>query len=171
MNAESFETERLLLPATSERDAAFLLELMNTPKWMRYIGDRHVHSVESASEYIQHKIISQQQRLGYSTYTMIRKEDQRKIGTCGLYDREGVEGIDIGFALLPEYENQGYALEASQRIVDAAFSEFGLSSLHAITVKANRGSQNLLHKLGMTLQGPVQIPGDTSDLLLYRLNR
>jgi [ribosomal protein S5]-alanine N-acetyltransferase len=43
---KSFETERLILKPTSEEDALFLLELLNAPKWLKYIGDRQVKSVE-----------------------------------------------------------------------------------------------------------------------------
>lgn len=43
--------------------------------------------------------------------TVIRKLDNVKIGTCGLYDREGIDGVDIGFAFLPEYEKKGFAFE------------------------------------------------------------
>ena len=33
-----FETERLILHPTSEDDAAFIFELVNTPKWIVNIG-------------------------------------------------------------------------------------------------------------------------------------
>jgi len=106
---KEFETERLIIKPTSEKDGEFIFELLNTPKWIEFIGDRNVKSVEDAKEYIQNKMTSQLERLGYSNYTLIKKPDGVKIGTCGLYDREGLEGIDIGFAFLPEYEKKGYA--------------------------------------------------------------
>lgn len=95
---DTFETERLLLKATSKEDASFILELLNTPKWIKNIGDRNVKSLEAAQNYILERMTPQFERLGYSNYTVIRKADGAKMGTCGLYDREGLEGIDIGFA-------------------------------------------------------------------------
>ena len=47
-----YETERLMLKPTSIDDAAFVLAVMNTPKWIKNIGDRKVHSVEDAEQYI-----------------------------------------------------------------------------------------------------------------------
>jgi len=44
----TFETERLNLIPTTESDAAFMLELLNSPKWIQNIGDRKVHSLEDA---------------------------------------------------------------------------------------------------------------------------
>ena len=166
---KTLESERLLLRPTTEDDASFILELLNSPKWLRYIGDRKVHTVEAASEYIRDRMLPQLDRLGFSNFTVIRKSDGEKMGTCGLYDREGLEGIDLGYAFLPPYEGKGYALEAARKVTRAAFGEFGIKELYAITTKENHSSRNLLEKLGMHLTGPVSIPGDEEELLLYKL--
>lgn len=169
MNYTSFETDRLLLRPTIEEDADFLLELMNTPKWHKYIGDRNVYSREQALTYIREKMQPQLERLGFSNYTVIRKHDQQKVGTCGLYDREGLEGIDIGFSLLPAYEKQGYAFEAANRLKEAAITDLGLTNINAITTKTNLASQNLLTKLGLRQTGTRTVPGDEEELLFFEL--
>jgi ribosomal-protein-alanine N-acetyltransferase len=168
---KSFETNRLLLHPTSEKDADFLLQLMNMPKWIQYIGDRNVRTIEQAKAYVREKMQPQLDRLGFANYTLIRKEDQHKIGTCGLYDREGLAGVDIGFALLPDYEGQGYAFEAAHRLQELAFSEFGLSSIQAITTKDNLASQRLLEKLGLQRTGTTRIPNDPEELWLYKIKK
>ena len=73
-----FETDRLLLRPTLVEDAEFILRLMNTPKWLKYIGDRQVRSVPDAEKYIKTKMQPQLDRLGFSNYTVIRKSDQKK---------------------------------------------------------------------------------------------
>jgi len=168
---KTFETERLIIKPTSERDAEFIYELLNTPKWIQYIGERNIKTIDIANEYILNKMIPQLERLGYSNYTMIRKSDNVKIGTCGLYDRDGLEGIDIGFALLPEYENKGYAFESTDKLKDAAFDEFKLSEINAITTKDNISSKKLLEKLGLKQIGTTKVPNDEEELLLYNLKR
>ncbi|NNK71390.1 MAG: GNAT family N-acetyltransferase [Flavobacteriaceae bacterium] len=164
---KTFETQRLLLRPTSEEDAAFILELLNTPKWLKYIGDRNVKTIESAREYISCKMIPQLKRLGYSNYTLIRKSDKQKVGTCGLYDREGMDGIDIGFAFLPEYEKLGLAFEAANRIKRAALEDFGIGIIRAFTTKDNTASQKLLEKLGLVQTGTTKLPDDQEELLVY----
>lgn len=166
---KQFETERLILKPTSEEDAEFILELFNSPKWTEFIGDRNIKTKEDAQKYIKDKMLNQLQRLGFSNYTLIRKEDNHKIGSCGLYDREGLEGIDIGFAFLPEYEKKGYAYESANALKNIAFSEFGLTSINAITRKENMSSQKLLEKLGMKLDGISKLPNDNEDWLLYKI--
>ena len=113
----------------------------------------------------------QLERLGYSNYTLTTKRDKQKIGTCGLYDREGLKGIDIGFAFLPEFERKGFAYESSNKLKEVAFSEFGIKTISAITAKNNISSQKLIEKLGLKLIGTTKIPNDDSEeeLLLYRI--
>ena len=94
-----------------------------------------------------------------------------KIGCCGLYDREGLEGIDIGFAFLPEYEGKGFAFEAADKLKNVAFKEFGLHALSAITSKHNVASQRLLEKLGLTLVGTTALPSANEELLLFKIEK
>lgn len=131
------------------------------------IGDRNVRTLAAAKAYIATKISPQFQRLGYASYTLVRKTDQVKIGVCGLYDREGLAGIDLGFALLPDYEGQGYAYEAASRVKQAAYEDFGIQELSAITTQHNSASQKLLTKLGFTLSGTIQLTPDGEELLWY----
>ncbi|BDS11851.1 GNAT family N-acetyltransferase [Aureispira anguillae] len=165
----SYETERLILKPTTKEDAPFILRLLNTPKWIQNIGDRSVRSLKDAEYYIQEKITPQLDRLGYSNYTMIRKTDGCKVGSCGLYSREGLEGIDIGFALFPEFEKQGYAFEGAQKIMQLAIHEFGLKQISGITIKENIASQRLLEKLGLKFSRTVILPNSQEELLLYQL--
>jgi ribosomal-protein-alanine N-acetyltransferase len=168
---KSYETERLFLKPTQVEDAAFILELLNTPKWIQFIGDRKVRTLEDAKNYIKNRMLPQLKRLGYSNYTVIRKEDNRKVGTCGLYDREGLEGVDIGFAFLPQFEGKGYAFEASDKVKNLAFNDFGIEEISAITVKENLSSQKLLKKLGLTFVKFTKIPNDDEELMLFKLKK
>lgn len=164
---KTFETERLHLRPTTVEDASFILKLLNTPKWLRFVGDRKVHSENAARVYIKERMLPQLERLGYSNYTLVRKSDGVKLGCCGIYDREGLEGVDIGFALLPKFERQGYALEASKEIMKAAGEDFGISKISGITSKEHVASQKLLEKLGMECTGTVILPDEDEELLVY----
>ncbi len=163
----TFETDRLFLRPMSEEDAPFWLELLNTPKALKYVGDRNVHTVEEAEKYIAEKITPQLERLGYSNYTVIRKSDGEKLGVCGLFDRPGVDGVDIGFSFLPQHEKQGYAFEAAARVLRAGVEEFGLTTINGYTIEANIDSRRLLEKLGLKFSQIANLPGDDEDLMLY----
>lgn len=170
-NKPSFETNRLILQPTSTADAQLILDLLNSPKWLKYIGDRKVHSLAAAKDYIQLRMIPQLEKLGFGNFTVIRKSDRAKMGICGLYDRDEMEGLDLGFAYLPDYERQGFAYEAANKILEAGFNNFGYDKINAITSKENRASQKLLEKLGFQLQGTTQLAEETEELLLYSIQQ
>ena len=92
------------------------------------------------------------------------------MGSCGLYDRPGLEGVDIGFAFLPEYEGQGYATEAALKVKSLALTEWGITKISGITSQDNIASQRLLSKLGLESTGLVKLPDDEEELLLYVLD-
>lgn len=167
----SFETDRLWMTPTSREDAAFIYELMNSPKWIQFIGDRKIHTIKDAEEYIGVRMRPQLERVGFSVYTLISKLDQAKIGICCLIDREELEGIDLGYALLPDYEGAGYALEASEKMIAVAFEEFGLAEVYAITNPKNIASQRLLKKLRFNCVGDLQLADEKIPDRLFELKR
>ncbi len=164
---KEFESERLLIRPTLEQDAELIYHIMNTSKFIKYVGDRGINSIEDAKLYIQIKMLPQLNALGYSSYSLITKADGAKIGTCGLYNRDGVDGIDIGFGLLPKYEGLGYAYESANRLIKAAFEEFQIEEIKAITSKENISSQRLLEKLGLEMIGTTKLPDENHEILLY----
>ena len=168
---KAFETERLVVKPTLEEDAEFIFELLNSPNWLKYIGNRNVTSVESARKYIKFKMLPQLDRLGFGNYTVIRKSDQAKMGICGLYDRVGLDGLDIGFAFLPKYGRKGYAFESANRLKQIMFDVFGITEIVAVTTYDNVSSQKLLEKLGLKLTGTTKIPNDDEELLLYKISK
>ncbi len=167
----TYETERLIIRPTTVEDAPFIREVMNTEGWLKNIGDRKVYTNEAAANYIKEKIRPQQERLGYSNNTVIRKSDGAKMGSCGLYDREGLEGVDIGFAFLPEYGGKGYAFEAANKIKELAFGSFGLSIISGITIEANMPSRKLLEKLGLKFIKYMHLPNDEEELMFYQIRK
>ena len=163
-----FETQRLRLRPVIPEDAGFYFRLMTSPKWIQFIDDRHLKSREDASIYIEHKILPAWDKNGFGSFTVIRREDDEKIGICGLFVRDGLHGVDLGFALLSEYEGKGYAYEAASKIKEVAFEVFHLSALLAIALPDNTASLKLLKKLGFKQVGTTVLPGDSEELLMLK---
>src|SRR5580693_8807982 len=118
------ETERLVLRRMTEADAAFILGLLNEPSFLHFIGDRHVHTLDAAREYIVSGPMASYARHGFGLYLTLRKEDDVPIGICGLLKRDTLDDVDIGFALVPAFWSQGYASEAA-----GAMFAFGIDVL------------------------------------------
>jgi RimJ/RimL family protein N-acetyltransferase len=171
MNLKVLETERLYLKPTQPEDADLILELFNTPKWLEHIGDRQVKTKEEAENYIKVKMLPQLERLGFSNNVIILKSTGEKVGVCGLYDREGIEGLDVGYALLPQFEKNGYVFESVQKLIETAFTDYYLQSISAITTHKNIESQKILDKLGFLYHKNIFLPNDDEELRLYVLEK
>lgn len=163
----SFSTERLLLTPTMTSDADLVLALFNTPQWITYIGDRHIHTIHQAIAYIQDKMLPQLYTLGYANYTLTLKKNKQKIGICGLYKRDGLDSEDIGFALLGDYVGQGYAYEAASYLLEIAKDIFHIKKVYAISLPHNQRSISLIKKLGLQYIEDKHFPHDDEILSLY----
>ena len=168
---KSFTSERLIIRPTFEQDDKLIFHLMNTPKFIKYVGDRKISSINDAKNYIKVKMLAQLYLMGYSSYTLINKSNGDKIGICGLYNRAGVDGIDIGFSILPHFERLGYAYESSSRLIKGAFEELEIEEIKAITNQDNISSKNLLKKLGFKLIGKTILPDEKEELLLFEIKK
>ena len=151
-------------------DAPFILELLNTKEWRENIGQRNVYSVSDAKEYIQKKMILHYEKNGYGNYLMTRKLDVAKIGCISLYNRDDVEGVDIGFAMLPKYTRKGYAYEGSSAIMSLAKDDLGFKSVCAFTSKENIASQKLIERLGLKFEKTIMFGKEKEELLYYSLD-
>ena len=89
------------------------------------------------------------------------------IGMCGLIKRPQFQFPDIGFALLPSFEKNGYAYEAAYGIIAYARNRYEFEKLCAITNTDNELSGNLLKKLGFVFQKEIEM--DVEILNLYEL--
>ncbi|REC74138.1 GNAT family N-acetyltransferase [Chryseobacterium rhizosphaerae] len=162
-----YETERLILRPMSLEDKELIFELYNRPKFIQYIGDRNIKTLKDAEDYIRNRFIPQIERLGYGNYLVMTKEGNNKIGGVGIFEREGLDVVDIGYSLLEEFEGKGYAYEAAQKVKSIGMEEFGLSKISAIISKDNVSSQKLIEKLGLKFQKHLTLPGEDEELNYY----
>ncbi|ULC59555.1 GNAT family N-acetyltransferase [Flaviramulus sp. BrNp1-15] len=165
------ETKRLKIFKFSITDAPFFLELVNSPNWIKYIGDRNTKTIKDAEERITKGHLKNYKEFGFGFYKLLLKEENNKsIGTCGLIKREELDDVDIGFAFLPEYEGKGYGFEASVEIMKLAKNQFNLKRLAAITTPENKNSIKLLEKLGFNFEKRIKPFEDGEELLLFAKN-
>jgi len=162
------ETERLIISKVTLDDAPFFLELMNTPHWLEFIGDRNLKTIEEVKKHLKGGILKSYEKSGFGFYKLLLKaENNKTIGISGLVKREQLDHVDIGFGFLPEYEGKGFGYESSLEIMDLAQNQFKLDKVIAITDPINKNSIKLLKKLGLTLEKRVIPFDDGKELLLF----
>lgn len=161
------ETARLALRRLSHADAAFMLDLLNQPSFIANIGDRGVRTLEEARAYIDNGAVASYSRHGFGLYLVVVKETGEAAGICGLVKRDGLDDVDIGFALLPQHWKKGYAVESARAVKDYASSVVGLSRLVAITSPDNRASIRVLEKIGLRFEKMVRLSVKGEELKLF----
>lgn len=170
-NLKTLETDRLVIRELELGDAGFMLDLLNQPSFLRFIGDRGVRTLDDAKSYIEERALAGYEKNGLGPFAVVRKCDGRAIGIVSLLDRDELDDIDVGFAFLPESWRQGFASEASSAVMEFAFSELGLERIVAVTQADNVGSIRTLEKLGLRQRGPVHLDDGGPELLLYAVER
>ena len=161
------ETDRLLLRQLSLDDAEFILELLNEPSFLQFIGDKGVRTLADAREYIRRGPLASYELHGFGLYLTVLKEGDISIGMCGLIKRESLPDVDIGFAFLPAYWSKGYALEAATAVLELGMRSHGLKRVVAITNPDNATSIRLLERLGLKYERLIRLTEDAPEISLY----
>jgi [ribosomal protein S5]-alanine N-acetyltransferase len=162
------KTERFRLRPLTLADAEFIIDLVNDPDWLRYIGDKQVHSITDAERYLQQGPMSGYEKHGVGLWA-VELHNGSAIGMCGLVKRDLLPDFDLGFAFLPVHRGQGYAFEAAKSVLQYTREVLKLKQLAAIVSRDNESSARLLKKLGFNKTGELQMPGETTTVDLYHV--
>jgi [ribosomal protein S5]-alanine N-acetyltransferase len=161
------ETERLTLRQLSPDDAELILELLNEPSFLQYIGDRGVRTLADARQYILDGPAASYARFGFGLYRVALKETDVPIGMCGLLKRDSLEDVDIGFAFFPRFWSKGYAVESASAVMAYGREVLGLERIVAVTAPDNEASIRVLGKLGLKFAGMVKLAGYDTESRLF----
>jgi len=163
------ETARLRLYELSEHapgDAAFVLELLNDPDFLRYIGDRGVHDLVQAAGYLRDGPVASYRLNGFGLYRVERREDGAAVGLCGLIKRPPLAHADLGYALLPRFRGHGYVAEAARAVLGAARGQ-GMTTVLAVVDPDNAASIRTLRGLGFEYRDNIRLAADDIELKLF----
>ena len=161
------ETDRLTLRWLTADDSAFILELLNDPGWLQFVGDKGVHTLEEARGYLLKGPIDMYRRLGFGLYLTELKESGVPIGICGLIKRDGLEDVDVGFAFLPQFRTKGYAYESASAVMVYGKDVLKLERIVAVTSPENHNAARLLGKLGLRFERMVTLGTGGAEMKLF----
>ena len=162
------DSGRLIIREFTKDDSEFILELVNTPSWLKYIGDRNIKNIDDAINYLEKGPLKSYTEHGFGLYCVLLKEGNIRAGMCGLIKRETLDDIDIGFAFLPQFEGKGIACESTKAVLDFA-KKINLKRIVAITLPKNERSIRLLKSVNMNFEKMIQLPGDKEELMLFSI--
>jgi RimJ/RimL family protein N-acetyltransferase len=165
----TLETERLTIRHLSTDDAPFILELLNEPSFIQNIGDRNVRSIPDAELYILKGPVASYKKNGFGLDLVVLKETGESIGICGLIKRDTLDDVDIGYAFLPRFWSQGYAVESALAVREYGQQVHSLKRIVAITLPENKGSVRVLEKIGLIFEKMIKLDGDDDELMLFAI--
>lgn len=107
---------------------------------------------------------------------VLRDSAGTPLGDIGLrISAKNPHEADVGYALLPQAQGQGYASEALRAICDYGFTTLGIHAINAWVLGDNQGLSRLLEKHGFVriqvLENAYHLNGVDYDDWIYRLER
>ena len=148
------------------QDAEFILELLNDGAFLQFIGDKGVRTLEDAREYIRSRPLTSYDLNGFGLWVVELKSSRTAIGMCGLLKREVLDDVDLGFAFLPQYRFQGFALESAAAVLEYGRQVLGFRRIVAIANSDNAGSIRVLEKIGMSFERMIRLSEDDLEIQL-----
>ena len=161
------ETERAILRQVTKDDDEFVLDLLNQPSFIKYIGDRNVRTINQARDYIESRFTASYKKFGFGLWSVELKETDTTVGICGFVKRDSLPEADIGFAFLPQYEKKGYAFESASVALRYGESSLNFKHILAVTSQDNESSGKLLGKLDFKFERLIVLPDVNEEVKLF----
>jgi ribosomal-protein-alanine N-acetyltransferase len=162
------ETERFILRGFVPEDIDRLTEILGDPIVMRYMPGDKPWPREWAERELRN-LIGHWDQHGYGRWAVVKSEDDKVIGWCGLGFLPELNETEVAYLLDKDYWNRGYATEAARISLRYGFEEAGLDRIIALAFPDNAASIRVMEKIGMTYEKITHIW--RLDLVQYGISR
>ena len=149
----TLQTDRLTLRQLTMEDIEFIFQHFHDPRVTQYLMDE-----PPVADYAQAQAIIdfylEPEGKTHNRWGIVRKGDQRLIGTCGYHKWVKAHcRAEIGYDLAPDCWGQGYMTEALRAAIQHGFEHMGLNRIDALVYTHNDRSIRLLQRLGFRHEG------------------
>ena len=122
------ETDRLILREIQQSDFEELLPMNSDSEIMKYVGDGSVRTPEGMIAELEMLTSFYTRNPGLGIWAIVLKSINNFIGASGLVYYDNTPEIEIGYRILKEYWNNGYATEASIGLLQYGFKTLRLKN-------------------------------------------
>ena len=165
------DSKRLKFREFVSGDEPFVLQLLNEPPFLQFIGDKGVRNEADATRYLKEGPLASYRQHGFGLFHLSLKESGEAVGMCGFLQRDGLEWPDLGYAMLQSFAGRGLATEAARQMLDYGFSKLNFERVAAIVMPGNRKSCQLLERIGMQYDGQRIVQGIDGEQDLFSISR
>jgi RimJ/RimL family protein N-acetyltransferase len=148
---DSLATPHLDLRPFAETDAAAMHRIYSDPVVMRYVATGPAANLGVSQRLLRDYTVHQRTH-GFSFWGVVERSSGALIGDAGLYRTPAGE-VELGYTLGAPWWGRGYATEAAEAWLDAAFGRLGIDAVIALAEPANTASLRVLEKVGMQRTG------------------
>ena len=149
------ETAHLRLRMFRPDDLDALAPIYADPAVMRYMRTGKPAPRER-TEYALHWMIDYWNLHGMGLWAVEHKADGALIGQCGLFYLDKTTEVEVAYLLAQAYWGQGLATEAARAALCYGFETLALDRIVAVVRPENTGSQRVLEKAGLRLEGDAR---------------
>lgn len=143
-------TERLTLRQLEAGDSRNIFELRSDPKVNKYLERKPAENLDDSIEFIT-DIHAKENDNELLYWVITVNEGNEFAGTICLFNFSNENNsCEIGFELLPRFQNRGIMLEAATAVIEFGKGSIGLRSIEAVVHIENQQSHKLLTQLNFS---------------------
>lgn len=159
------QTERLILRGWRAEDFAPYAELLAEPAAARFIT-RRGRPYSPAEAWTEMAFMAGHwQLLGFGMFVVEARDGGNFLGRVGPILPKGWPALEIGWALAPAAQGQGYATEAAAAAIDWTFDTLKVDRIISVIHPDNRASQRVAARLGECRTSEMFAPfGEPCDI-------
>lgn len=153
------ETPRLILRPFQKEDVDLMAELFANPGFMRFsLG---VYTKREQTVAFVEKVMGWDRAGIPSQFAMIPRDTGTVVGYCGFFHHpeHGIDDVEIGYRLHPDYWNKGIASEAARAVREHGFRDLELPRVISLIHPENIPSRRVAEKNGMTIEKEITFRG------------
>lgn len=175
MEQPTLDTPRLILRPYIPTDAQAIVRISNNMNVVRWTSSHPFpYELKHAQDFLDKRASELAEGKAVAFAATIR-ESGELVGGVGIRLELAQERGEIGYMIGEPHWGQGYATEATSRVLRYAFEDLNLSRVNASVHATNGGSIRVLEKLGMVKEGVQRQHavrfGVKNDLVLYGMLR
>ena len=146
------ETDRLIVRKLSLNDAELLLKYSQEEITKEELPDEVFANIRNIKNALEYFIINYDYDYNFVfplVYGVVLKEENIIIGHIGLSEID--RGIELGYAIATDFQNNGYASEIIKHFSDWAKNKLNINKIYCIVKKQNIASWKVLEKNGFEI--------------------
>ncbi len=161
------ETERLLLRNQQPEDVDVIAKMFGDEEVMRFIGDGKTFPRSAAEQSIT-KWNDYERQHGFTSWAVIRRDDNSLIGKCGFNYLPDNSDIELSYMLDEPYWGSGYASEIAKATLEYGLNKLNMKRVVAIVYPQNSPSIRVIEKTGMKYEKEYEYYG--IKMLMYSIS-